>query len=48
MPFEHPPLTPDSAPFDEDNPEWKKEMFARAGPPEEVLAPELLAAFKRA
>jgi uncharacterized protein (DUF4415 family) len=47
MSFKHPPLTPDSAPFDADNPEWTKEMFAKAKPPAEVLAPEVLAAFKR-
>lgn len=32
--------------FDEDNPEWTEEDFARARPPEEVLPPELLAQFK--
>ncbi len=46
MSFKHPPLTPDSAPFDDDNPEWTEEMFAKARPPAEVLAPEILAAFK--
>jgi len=33
--------------FDDDNPEWTKEDFAKARPPEEVLPPELLAQFKR-
>jgi uncharacterized protein (DUF4415 family) len=32
--------------FDDDNPEWTDEDFARARPPEEVLPPELLAQFK--
>ena len=32
--------------FDDDNPEWTEEDFARARPPEEVLSPELLAQFK--
>jgi uncharacterized protein (DUF4415 family) len=32
--------------FDEDNPEWKEEDFARARPPHEVLAPEVLSAFR--
>lgn len=30
---------------DPDNPEWTDEMWARARPPEEVLPPEVLAAF---
>ena len=47
MSFKHPPLTPDSAPFDDDNREWTAEMFARARSAEEVLPPEVLAAFKR-
>ncbi len=47
MSFKHPPLPPADTPFDADNPEWTKETFARAKPPEEVLAPEVLAAFKR-
>ena len=47
MSFRHPPLTPDHAPFDDDNPEWTAEMFARAQPAEAVLPPEVLAAFKR-
>jgi uncharacterized protein (DUF4415 family) len=46
MPFKHPPLTPDNAPFNDDNPEWTEEMFARAQRPEE-LPPEVLAAFPR-
>jgi len=33
--------------FDEDNPEWTKEDFERARPPEEVFPPEVLAAFPR-
>jgi uncharacterized protein (DUF4415 family) len=32
--------------FDDDNPEWSKEDFAKARPPAEVLPPELLAQFK--
>jgi uncharacterized protein (DUF4415 family) len=32
--------------FDDDNPEWTEEDFARARPPEEVLPPHLLAQFK--
>ncbi len=32
--------------FDDDNPEWTEEDFARARPPEEVLPPEILAQFK--
>ncbi len=47
MPFKHPPVPADDAPFDDDNPEWTKEMFARARPAEEVLSSEVLAAFKR-
>ncbi|WCT75057.1 BrnA antitoxin family protein [Sphingomonas naphthae] len=31
--------------FDEDNPEWTEEDFARARPAAEVLSPEVLAAF---
>lgn len=31
--------------FDDDNPEWTEEDFARAKPAAEVLPPELLAAF---
>lgn len=37
----------EGARFDADNPEWTDDMFARARPPEEVLSPEVLAAFKR-
>ena len=47
MSFKHPPLPSDNAPFDDDNPEWTAEMFAKARPAEEVLPPEVLAAFKR-
>jgi len=32
--------------FDDDNPEWTKEDFAKGRPPAEVLPPELLAQFK--
>jgi len=32
--------------FDEDNPEWTEEDFARARSPEEVLPPDILAQFK--
>jgi hypothetical protein len=46
MPFKPPPLLADDAPFDDDNPEWTEEMFARAMPPEE-LPLEVLAAFPR-
>jgi uncharacterized protein (DUF4415 family) len=31
--------------FDDDNPEWTEEDFARARPAAEVLPPEVLAAF---
>ena len=47
MSFKHPPLTADGAPFDDDNPEWTAEMFAKARPAVEVLPPEVLTAFKR-
>ena len=48
MPFKHPPVPPENAPFDDDdNPEWTQEMFARARPPQEVFSPEELAAFPR-
>lgn len=47
MSFKHPPLAPDSAPFDDENPEWTDDMFAKAGTPDEVLPPEIAAAFKR-
>jgi uncharacterized protein (DUF4415 family) len=40
------PRKPKAPVFDNDNPEWTKEDFARARPPEEVLPPELLAQFK--
>jgi uncharacterized protein (DUF4415 family) len=33
--------------IDNDNPEWTEETFARARPAAEVLAPEVLAQFKR-
>lgn len=33
--------------FDDDNPEWTEEDFAKARPPEEFLPPEALALFKR-
>jgi uncharacterized protein (DUF4415 family) len=32
--------------FDDDNPEWTEEDFAKARPPEEILPPHLLAQFK--
>ena len=32
--------------FDDDNPEWTEEDFAKARPPAEILPPELLAQFK--
>jgi hypothetical protein len=47
MSFEHPPLSSDGAPFDDENPEWTAAMFAKARPAEAVLPPEVLAAFKR-
>ncbi len=48
MSHRHPPSTPDDAPFDDrDNPEWTEAMFAKAQPPEAVLPPDVLAAFKR-
>ena len=31
--------------FDDDNPEWTEEDFARARPAQEVLPPEVIAAF---
>lgn len=43
----HPPVAPDDAPFDADNPEWTEEMFARAKSAEEALPAEVLEAFKR-
>jgi len=33
--------------FDDDNPEWTEEDFARARPAAEVLPPEVVAAFGR-
>ena len=33
--------------FDEENPEWTVEDFARASPAHELLSPEVLAVFKR-
>lgn len=33
--------------FDEDNPEWTEEDFARAKPAAEMLPPEVIAAFGR-
>lgn len=33
--------------IDDENPEWTKEDFARGRPPEEVLSPEILAAFPK-
>lgn len=33
--------------FDDDNPEWTDDDFARARPSEEVLPPEVIAAFGR-
>ncbi len=33
--------------FDDDNPEWTEEDFARARPAAEVLPPEVLAAFAK-
>ena len=33
--------------FDDDNPEWTKEDFARARPPHEIFPPEILAAFPK-
>ena len=47
MSFKHPPLPADGAPFDDANPEWTAEMFAKARPAEEILPLEVLAAFKR-
>jgi uncharacterized protein (DUF4415 family) len=32
--------------FDEENPEWTEEDFARAKPAHEVLAPDVLSAFR--
>lgn len=36
-----------SAGFDEENPEWTTKDFARARPPQDVLRPEVLSAFKK-
>jgi uncharacterized protein (DUF4415 family) len=47
MAFKHPPLPSDDTPFDDENPEWTEEMFARAKPPQEMFSPEELAAFPR-
>ena len=33
--------------FDKDNPEWTKKDFDKARPPQEVLPPEILAAFPK-
>lgn len=33
--------------FDEENPEWTEEDFARAKPAHKILPPEVLAAFKK-
>jgi len=33
--------------FDKDNPEWTKKDFDKARPPQEVLSPEILAAFPK-
>ena len=38
-------LLPTDEVDDPDNPEWTEEMWAQARPPEEVLPPEVLAAF---
>ena len=47
MAFDHPPLPPDDAPFDDpDNPEWTEADFARAVGPD-ALSPEILAAFPK-
>ncbi len=47
MSIKHPPLSPDDAPFDDENPEWTAEMFARAGKPSEMLPPGVEEAFAR-
>lgn len=48
MSFKHPPLTPDSAPFDDpDNPEWTEETFARAKAEEHLLPLEVRALIQR-
>jgi uncharacterized protein (DUF4415 family) len=38
----------EDAPFDDDSPEWTKEMFAQARPGREVLPPEVIEAFAEA
>jgi uncharacterized protein (DUF4415 family) len=48
MSIEHPPLTDDVATFDDENPEWTREMFARARSAAEVLPAEVQAAFAKA
>jgi uncharacterized protein (DUF4415 family) len=48
MSIKHPLLPPDTAPFDDDNPEWTADMFARAGKPLDLLPPGVEEAFARA
>jgi uncharacterized protein (DUF4415 family) len=48
MSIKHPPPPPDNAPFDDENPEWTKETFARAGRAADVLPPKVLETFARA
>ncbi len=48
MSIKHPPLPPDSAPFDDpDNPEWTEAMFAEARANVESLPPVVRALLKR-
>ncbi len=41
MPTELPQITQDDAHFEDENPEWTEEDFAKARPPSEVLPPAL-------
>jgi uncharacterized protein (DUF4415 family) len=47
MSIKHPPLPPDDAPFDDENPEWTEAMFERAGKADDVLPPKVAQAFAR-
>jgi uncharacterized protein (DUF4415 family) len=50
MSLKHPPLPSDDLPFDDDNPEWTEETFARAVPVDDLppqIQAAILAAFPR-
>ena len=38
---------PHKTKIDNDNPEWTEEDFVRAKPPQEILSPDILAAFPK-